>query len=208
MDNKDAYWSFFHELTGRQVDRLTFVQAEFVYDLINPSDYFSWLVWYQGATEWLPLENCAELHKGPSIPPRVSMDPTATASATATATATAKDENTNVTSTAVQKAIDSDKRLTRRFTKAFKAEIQMKDGTVFSTMTVNASMGGMEVKEALPATLGKTFEVTLSRVNGNSLKVFCSIIKLPQGHTATHRLRIIGTNQEGLYRSWLLDSFN
>ena len=198
--SEDIHWSFLHEGSGRQVDGLSLAQATFVYSVIPRSERKFYLVWHQGLPEWERLEDCKYF---------VEEDPHPAFDFSELDTATAAEsvlKSLDLKTAKPQDNFEAEKRGTKRFAKMYKVEIRLADNKVFASRTVDISLGGMQLKDALPLELSKTFEVVLSRMNGTSLKIFCSMIRIPKSTTPTKRLRIIGTNQEGMFRNWLLEA--
>lgn len=195
MSAKKLVWSFRDEKTEKQVDGLNFKQAAFVNSMIPASARFSWLVWHEGLTDWMSLDECthfneenAEKKTAPPPAPPEKSKPKAAAPSSRGKTSSDADLN---------------RRLNRRFAKHFKVSINLTD-KVFTTHTLNLSMGGMLLEHTLPEELGKSFGVKLQRYDGTSVDLFCSAIPVPDGGRS-RRVRIIGAKQEGLFRTWLLD---
>lgn len=193
MSSRSVYWSFLNEENGRQIDGLTFLQAEFIASLISKEDRFSWLIWHEGLPEWRPMEESSELANVAEMPSMASPPK----------------PPRNVTGKSSEKEpkikSEVDQRLARRFLKSFGISIKRSDGSTFQTKTVNLSMGGMLLQDDLPKDLPKSFEVTIHRKENQALSVFCTTLRLPAEGRANRRLRIVGTTQEGTLRNWLVD---
>lgn len=217
MGIEKAVWSFRNEKTEQQVDGLSFKQASFVFNLIPSKSRYLWLVWHEGLTDWMTLDECThfksdqpeEKAETPAAP-RPELTKTVKASSKAAPASKGKTKektNTGITNTVRTRPgpdPDDNRRFTRRFLKHFKVTIDI-NGKAFMTHTLNLSMGGMLLEHPMPldGTL-KSFPVRLERHDGAKVDLFCSMIRVPNGLNSK-RLRIIGVKQEGLFRSWLLD---
>jgi hypothetical protein len=181
MSLEDTFWSFLNENSGHQVDAFNFAQAELLFAHIAPSERTSWLFWREGLLEWTPLAICedfpnAHVHAPPPLPtPQNKI------------------------------SYEADRRHARRLERHYQVEITGSGGGTFQTTTLDVSMGGIRLKDVVPVTLGRSFELKLTQPGGKSIKLFCSLLKIPKDSLVSQRVRIVGTNQEGVLRAWLKD---
>lgn len=218
-------WSLYSEISGRQIDGLTFTQVKGFVACIPPEQAEFWLAWHEGIAAWAPLtefpllfeQNRTNERRPPPVPPPVRpRTPAAVERAPAPDSLSGVSEkevelNDELTSVAFElhRGGGMDRRLNRRYQKMeryqkFKVEFGVPGG-VFSTCTIDISIGGMLLEDLVPPDAPALFNARVSRRDGSSIQMFCKIITLPDGKP-TARLKAVNMNHEEILRSWLLDS--
>src|SRR5436305_1749605 len=123
-------WSFLNQETGQSVDGLNFAQAQFVTSMIDHKSRVAWLVWHNGLSDWITLDECDQLigtltreRPLPPIPPNRPR---------AGKVKSAQDDGLKdmVTNLHESKSERDDKRANRRFSKNFQVEIMLHGRTI------------------------------------------------------------------------------
>jgi hypothetical protein len=211
VENKPVSWSFLNQETGQSVDGLTFEQARFVTVMIDHKSRMAWLVWHDGLTDWMNLDECEQLigsitknRPHPPIPPNRPSSKRANKNQPLSGE---HDMAQFLEFSHISKSEPKhDKRAFRRFQKNFRVDIVTHMGT-FKVVTENISFGGMVFQTLLPRQVGKTFHATIVRHNGARLKVLCEQIRPPRGATekSSRRVRFVKIEDSEVLNSWLVD---
>lgn len=178
------YWALLRLNHMKQTSGLRFEQAQFIVALIPPDDFDSWMAWYEGLPEWKPLsyfKNLIENSDGtpiyaPPIPPAHKDSPS---------------------------DVQIDMRVSTRFLKEFEVKVLSPFGKAFDTTTVNISPGGMLLASSVPSEIGQNFKCRISTKKGDTLDIFCSIVKTDS--TRKH-IKFIEVSRPRVLLSWLVDS--
>lgn len=178
MPKSDLLWSLYDEIRGRQIDGLTLTQLNGVLGLLNESDRAECLIWHEGLSDWKTIPDFPELVEGLS--------------------------GERATPKPAQLPPSADLRMTRRFQIDFVATVSHPDG-IFMTRTINISLGGVLLADPPPDKLPLRFQITLSRDDGETIRLQCMRVPVPGGGK-TRRLKFIHFDDDSALRRWLLDA--
>lgn len=90
-----------------------------------------------------------------------------------------------------------------RYQKRFRVRINLPNGGIYETVTLDVSMMGFRVRDPLPKGLPRFFGVELDCQQDGKLYLMCSIIKEKDGRDC-HRVRIQVNEQQGKYKSAIM----
>lgn len=178
------FWALLRKSTGKQITGLRFDQVQFIVSIVPPENFEDWMAWHEGLAEWKSLSHFKILIKDmegnpifvPPIPPSAENLP----------------HNMQV-----------DMRANSRFLKEFKVEISSPVGKRFKTKTVNISANGMLLATSVPEELGRNFSCLITTESGNTLNIFCSLIKTDPTRS---RVKFMDVSRPHVLLSWLVDS--
>jgi hypothetical protein len=193
MNTTEVYWSLAKPTESKKIDGLTYLQAHFFVTEILVSERQLWKVWREGLDDWISLLDCPELTQPQVSPGRVS-PPLAPKSG--------GDFSMVQDLAAVSGGVDVDNRLSRRFIKSFLISLESTSGEAFSTESIDVSMTGMRMKDEIPETFGNSFNLRLTRSDGEQLKVYCKVIKA----SGRKRVKFLDVDRLRVLQSWLIDS--
>lgn len=205
---QESQWSLYNDTTGRQIDGLSFDQARDLCRSIPEAQREQWLAWHEGLADWAAIVSFAKLfasgRKTAATPPTPAPKPAAKVSESSAQTSVRGfelqvDDHLTI-EIGPEKTLDH--RFNKRFEKCYTVSVNHQ-GRTFQSQTLNISLGGMQLKNAVPEGLGMQFTATLTRRDGHSMQMQCA--RLPGPARTVTRLKFIDPDDTNL-RAWLLDS--
>lgn len=103
----------------------------------------------------------------------------------------------------LESKLASDDRSMVRYKKRFKVKINLPDGRIFESVTVDASQSGMKLRDQLPDGLPRFFNVEFDCGTDGKIPLMCSVIKERDGKKC-YRLRIQVNDFQNKLRSALM----
>jgi hypothetical protein len=195
MKPQELYWSICNTVDMRRADGLTFEQARFIASIIPPSERDHWSVWYEGLDMWCLLDDSEILLdegfiQGLTSAPVPPVNPNA--------------KPGELTGAQPDQHVRIDRRVTRRFLKTFRVDIYGPKKKRHITKTVNLSASGMLLEDHVPDEFGKSFRCKITRKSGQTLEVFCAVVR-PDDPGGRTRIKFLDISQPKVLMSWLID---
>ena len=204
---RQSFWSLYDQMEDHQIDGLQLHDVVLIVRSIAPKNRNHWLAWKTGEKSWKPLLEFSEIEQGSKeeAPPLPGMGPDEEVTKTVTFIRVGQLPNTEeegavgTGSLMIEDMDTEDRRSSTRFHKSFKIKIEGTSGQVFKTNTLDVSLDGVQLQEAVPDWSGELFRMELWR-GDEHIDVLCE--RTGKGE---HTTLIIRENpREELLRKWLL----
>lgn len=215
MSPEKVFWSLLHVETKTQIDSLTYPQVSLLVSTFNENEYVNWACWHEGSDEWQALEEMLSVLQVASKHAANAPKPPPFTGVTHTGHTNTGHHMAPVTSPKIEALVTepmpsttgvrapepgTDARLSKRFSKKYKAFIQGR-GKTLESHTVDVSLTGLQIRDGLPAGNDGPLEVTLVNSKGESLQLICSLIP----DEKRTRMKIVRAGKLDQFHSWLLD---
>ena len=211
-------WSLYNRVEKLRVDDLRPDQVRTILLAIPPSQLSNWYACQEGDLQWVALESVSEFYMDSMANrQKASALPKASGDDSSNETPDFNDvilpvsrAKTNQRRPLFEDAPDnviagdfevkSEDREDRRSSVRYPRKIEVRivlGKKVFSTHTLNISMGGMKLAQELPDWMPRTFRAELA-LNGQSVYVFCKKIGPDQ-------VRLMESDSWSMIRQWLVN---
>lgn len=216
MSGKGSLWSLYNMEERHRVDDLPLSHLLIILSAIPPARLDDWVAWRPGAKDWQTLETYPELsetletlrhlyeHTGPFPMDRPDQTPLYSETVSRQQESSTQinlepDENEN--SSELELELNFDRDADRRTARRFKTDllVEVKAGkNRFVSHTVDISMKGMRIRDALPEWVPLQFQATLYK-EGHSINLLCRRVQ-----RTTTQARIEAVQSPGALRQWLM----
>jgi hypothetical protein len=202
MRRREYYWSLHHSARKKRFDDLRTDQIEAIYSVLPEADLKEWQVWREGFQAWKAFDEFPILLEQLRGAPQKAIEPPEPPV-----------ESIKVFDRKMEKTINFELekggfkadgesgRERARYEGTFTVKIKAGDA-IFVSKTVNISLNGIQLENALPKKLPKYFPIGLYW-NREMIPLLCSVVTSSATGAST-RLRIESNEYEDVLRTWLI----
>jgi hypothetical protein len=224
MRRRDHYWSLYHLDESKQLDELRTDQVEAVFSAIPVKDQGRWLIWKDGLVSWKPFSEFPDLvrelrkvaseatiSRAPAAPDKTGEE--IERERDRTVVKELKELETPFElearrapgrgSTPSRGSSSGRRDRSRRYMGRFKVEVASPLGR-FKTVTLNASLSGMHLKDPLPSWVPRYFNLIVHGPKEGKITLLCSAIRERSGAPPL-RIKIESNDHVNVLRTWLLE---